>query len=166
MCSWAPRLFLRVGTCAAIDPALKLGDLVVVQECICDDGTSRTLGAAIGEGERVFPDEELTQIVLETATGIGHTTHAGVNATVDLFYDPRGDEQQAKLVEAGAMTLEMECATVFAVARRHGLRAACLLAVTDELYGGERRRMSTAELGEAGDLLGVVGVRAVEVLAG
>lgn len=159
-------VFLRVGTCGAIDPALKLGDLVVVTECIRDDGASRTLGDALGEGERVLPDEELTQIVLETATGIGHTTHAGVNATVDLFYDPRGEERQAELVGSGAICLEMECATVLTVAQRHGVRAACLLVVSDELYGGERRRMTTPEFGEAGDLLGLVGVRAADTLIG
>lgn len=159
-------LFLRVGTCAAIAPGPKLGDLIVVTECIRDDGTSQTLGNALGEGERVLPDAELTQVVLQMATGTGHTTHAGVAATVDLFYDPRGKAWNEKLAADGALCLDMECATVLSVARQHGIPAACLLVVSDELYAGDRRRLTTPQLGEAGDLLGLVGVRAVEATAG
>lgn len=153
-------LFLRVGTCGAIDPALKLGDLVVVTETICDDGASR----ALDSGERIAADRELTERVIEVATGIGHTTHVGVNASVDLFYDPHADERYARLREAGALSIEMECAAVFAVARRRGVRAGCVLVVSDELWGDKRRRMHHEGFEEAAELLGLVGVRAVEAL--
>ena len=46
------RRLVRVGTCGALDPALALGDLVIVTEAITDDGTSRALGA----GERAAGD--------------------------------------------------------------------------------------------------------------
>lgn len=155
---------LRVGTCGAIDPEVKMGDLVVVTDCIRDDGTSRELAAALGDdSERVAPNERLTHLLLETATSAGHRTHAGTIATLDVFYDPAGDARHARLAQAGALAIEMECATVLTVAHRHGLRAGCLLVVSNELYG-EQRRLDTEGYAQAGELLGLVGVGAVEGL--
>src|SRR5438270_10560289 len=49
------RRLVRVGTCGALDPALKLGDLLVPTSALSCDGTSRALGAA----DRATPDPEL-----------------------------------------------------------------------------------------------------------
>ena len=51
-------------------------------------------------------------------------------ATSDLFYDPREDAPSA-WAERGAVAVEMEAATVFQVAARRGVAAACVLGVTD-----------------------------------
>ncbi|MBI4898624.1 MAG: purine-nucleoside phosphorylase [Actinobacteria bacterium] len=164
------RLFVRVGTCGAIDSALKLGDLMVVREAICDDGASRALDA----GERVAADVELTELLVRAAGSVsndvavadpGRPVHVGVNATVDLFYDPYGNERYQRLRDEDALTIEMECAAVLAVAKRRSLRAACLLVVTDELWNGERRRLDHDGFERAGELLGLVGVAAVEAFA-
>ncbi len=171
------RVFVRVGTCGAIDPALKLSDLVVVREAICNDGTSRALGA----GERIEADAELTDLLARAAesaggvgdgsvpgedSGTGRSVHLGTNATLDLFYDPNGEDCYRRLREAGALCIEMECAAVLAVAKRRGVRAACLLVVSDELWNGERRRLDDDGFDRAGELLGEVGIAAAEELAG
>jgi uridine phosphorylase len=154
-------VFVRVGTCAAIDPSVALGELVVVTESIGDDGTS----AALGAPTRAAADVELAELLLEQVTAIGHPSHAGASATVDLFYDPGADARYARLVAEGALTIEMEAATVFAVGARRGVRSACLLAVTDTLYeDDDRARLTHDQIVELGDLLGTVAVRAVETL--
>ncbi|MGH2907172.1 MAG: purine-nucleoside phosphorylase [Solirubrobacterales bacterium] len=154
-------IFLRVGTCAAIDPQVKLGDLFVVVEAISDDGAS----AALGAPDRTPADAELTELLLEQLATAGHPWKAGYNATVDLFYDPAADARQAGLVAKDALTLEMEAATVFAVGARRGVRSACLLAVTDALYEDtDRDRLTHDQITELGELLGVVGVGAIEAL--
>lgn len=155
---------LRVGTCGAIDPRLKTGDLVVVTSCIRDDGTSRELAAALGDdSDHVAPAEGLTHLLLDVATAIGHPTHAGSVASVDIFYNPAGDASHERLAQDGALAIDMECATVLTVARRHGLRAGCLLVVSNELYG-DQRRLDTEGYTKAGELLGLVGVRTAEAL--
>lgn len=153
-------LFLRVGTCGSIDPAVRMGDLVVVRDAICDDGTSRLLG-----GERVTADAEIAELLLDAATAAGHTTHLAPNATVDLFYDPWAERRHHRLRQEGALTIEMEAAAVLAVGMRREVRAACLLAVTDELYDAAgRQRLGHDEIVALGDLLGLIGVKAVEAL--
>jgi len=64
-------------------------------------------------------------------------------------------------VAAGAEVVEMEAATLLAVARRRGAAAAVLLAVSDQLADGERRRIDGEALEAAGVRLGEAGCAAL-----
>ena len=134
------RTLLRVGTCGALDPTLALGDLLVAGEALAADGTSRALGA----GDRVAGDPELLARLVEAA-GPG-----GVNGPIvssDLFYDsPDGAEERWRA--QGALAVEMETATLFALAARRGLRAGCALIVSDTLLPA-RQRIDTEALHDA-----------------
>ena len=158
LCDLGAEILVRVGTCGAIDPAVKLGDLVVASAAIADDGTSKALGAS----HAVLADRALFESLLEHANDSGRVTHGGRIATVDLFYDPNADGRHESLLDREALAIEMEAAAIFAVAKRRGVRAACLLGVTDELHGEvDRVRMTHDEVTELGDDLGSVGVAAV-----
>jgi len=124
---------VRTGTCGALNPALGLGDLVIVTESIPADGTSRALGA----GGSVAPDERLLAALLAAGQP---DAQAGPVVSTDLFYD--GDDQK-DWTDRGAVAVEMETATLFALARRRGLQAASLLLVSDLLI--PRRTRITAE---------------------
>jgi uridine phosphorylase len=82
--------------------------------------------------------------------------------TSDLFYDPRS-ELPAQWVDAGAVAVEMETAALFAVARRRGVRAGALLAVTDLLASG-RERMDQEAVEAVGVDLGAAALRALAAL--
>lgn len=157
LCDLGAEMIVRVGTCGAIAGGIELGDLLVVDSVIGADGTSTALTGGAGP---IPADEELTALLSEHAGSSGHKCHRGSIATVDLFYDPEAQATHERLVEAGALAIEMECAAVFAVAARRGVRAACLLGVTDVLLGG-RSRMPHDEIGELGKRLGSVAVAAV-----
>jgi uridine phosphorylase len=140
---------VRVGTCGAIVDGLALGELVVVREALAADGTSRALGAP----DAVAADAGLTAAL--------RGDHVGVAATTDLFYDPDGADRQRAWAAAGALVVEMEAAAVLRVAVLRGLRAACLLAVTDVLVGARRRRIDAAGYVAAGERLGAVAAAAL-----
>jgi len=146
------RTIVRIGTCGALVPGLALGELLAVEAAIGADGASRGLGA----GDTVAPDAGLT----------GALVHAGARAatvvTTDLFYDPR-EELPGRWVAAGAQAIEMETAAVFAVAGRRGVRAASLLAVTDQLANG-RVRMEQEAIDAVGVELGRTALAALAVL--
>jgi uridine phosphorylase len=139
--------FVRVGTCGALRADLPRGALVVASEAICGDGASRALGA----GERVAPDGELLAALRRAAP----EALVGPVLTTDVFY---GGERAAP---ADAVAVEMEAATVLQVAALRGLAAACVLAVTDELAGGERRRLDEEALVAAGEAVGRAGAAAL-----
>jgi uridine phosphorylase len=143
------RAFVRVGTCGAIAPGLGLGELVVAREALAADGTSHALGA----GERVAADPELTRAV--------RGDHEGLAVSTDLFYDPDGERNHAAWRDAGALVIEMEAAAVLQVAARRNLPAACVLAVTDVLAGGGRQRIDHDGYVAAGERLGRVAAAAL-----
>ncbi len=116
------RRAIRVGTCGALDGGLALGDLVVAHEALAADGTSRTLGA----GERIAADRELTAALTGAADGNASATVV----STDLFYEHDPARERAWRV-AGAVAVEMEAATLFAVGARAGIPVACVLAVSD-----------------------------------
>ncbi len=139
------RTLIRTGTCGALVEDLELGELVVARDALGADGTSRALGV---DGI-VAADASLTGALAATGPGLREVTAV----STDLFY---GDDDPGASVQAGAHVVEMEAATLLALGRREGVAAAVLLAVTDLLAGGERRRMGTegveglgARLGEA-----------------
>jgi DeoD family purine-nucleoside phosphorylase len=143
---------IRVGTCGALDGSLALGDLVIAAESIADDGTSRALGAA----ERVSADQGLLAALLGAANG---RVAGGAVVSTDLFYDgPAGSEQ--RWLAAGALAVEMEAATLFALAERRGVRAAAVLAVSDVVLPA-RRRIGADALAAAERAMGELAVRAL-----
>jgi DeoD family purine-nucleoside phosphorylase len=148
------RRLVRVGTCGALHPSLTLGDLLVVREAICADGTSRALGAS----DRVASSPALCDALLAATAG-SPKAHAGAVASTDLFYDgPPGEEE--RWVGAGALAVEMEAATLFALAAKRGLEAAALLIVSDLLLP-TRVRISEDALREAEHRLGETALRAL-----
>lgn len=145
---------VRVGTCGALDPSLRLGDLLVAREAIAEDGTSRALGVS----DRVGPAPGLLAELLASIEG-SPRAHAGTVVSTDLFYDGApGDE--ARWVAAGAAAVEMEAATLFALAAKRGLEAAALLIVSDALLPS-RIRIDDDALHDAAHRLGETAVRAL-----
>lgn len=142
---------VRVGTCGSLRPQLRLGSLVVATEAVAGDGASRALGA----GERVAPDAALLAALRAGAPD----AVAGPVLSTDVFY---GGELDAP---ADAVAVEMEAAAIFQVAARHGLAAGCVLAVTDELAGGDRRRMDDEAVEAAGEAVGHAGAAALLAVA-
>jgi uridine phosphorylase len=144
------RRLLRVGTCGALDPALALGDLLIVTESIPADGTSRGLGAT----GPLAPDAGLLAALRAASEDQAHT---GPVVSTDLFYD--GPDEQEWTAQ-GAVAVEMETATLLALARRRGLRAASLLLVSDVLIP-RRTRIRPEPLRAAERRMGEVAIRAL-----
>jgi DeoD family purine-nucleoside phosphorylase len=119
------RRLVRVGTCGALSTTLALGELVVAATALGSDGASRALGAVAP----LPADPEL----LAKLDG----DHTGQVVSADLFYDPQPERTRA-WAAAGNLAIEMEAATIYAVAARHRVAAACILAVSDVVATGER----------------------------
>ena len=148
------RRAIRVGTCGALDPELRHGDLVVAADALAEDGTSRALGA----GEIAEADPDLTGRLADAAG----SAPARI-VTTDLFHradGPDGSSAEAWL-SRGAVAVEMEAATLFTLGRRLGIAAACVLAVTDTFEGGERRRIGEDQLAEAASRIGALAAAAL-----
>jgi uridine phosphorylase len=184
------RRAIRVGTCGALDPSLRLGDLVLAREAMAADGTSQALGA----GKRVAANPVLADalaIQLERLCGPldeqgadqpgpaghegrvaspgspagrrGRAGHEGCIASTDLFYE--GDSSRnADWSAGGAIAVEMEAAALFAVGGAAGIQVACLLAVTDVFdEEGGRGRIDDHALVGAVETMGTAAAAALSV---
>lgn len=144
--------FIRVGTCGAIGGGLALGELLVATGALPADGTSRALGAST-------PVPATAPLLADLETAAGPDAPTGLVVSTDLFYDDRtGIEAQWRA--AGAVAVEMEAATLFALAARHHVQAACLLIVSDVILP-QRRRINPDELTDAEHRLGDLAARAL-----
>ena len=130
---------VRVGTCRALADR-PLGSLVVAERVRCEDGVSRALGA----GAVLEPDPELL-------AGLAGDAVLGEVVSTDLYYDPRPERWE------GAVAVDLSTAALFAVAARHGVRAACVLVVSESPAG----RIEYEALERAEVALGRVGAAAL-----
>jgi DeoD family purine-nucleoside phosphorylase len=154
------RRLVRVGTCGALAPGLRLGDLLIATEAISADGTSRALGA----DDRVPASPELLAALTDAADPSESgpfATHAGPVVSTDLFYDGRGLERS--WAQAGAAGVEMEAATLFTLAGRREVPAAALLVISD-LVLPARRRIGPEELREAETRMGRAALGALSLV--
>jgi purine-nucleoside phosphorylase len=80
--------------------------------------------------------------------------------STDLFYGSA--DRHAGWIEAGALAVEMEAATIFTIAARRSVEAGCALLVSDTLHG-DFQRIGEHALHEAELALGRLAVAALEV---
>lgn len=151
------RRLLRVGTCGALQAGIELGDLIVATEAIPADGTSRALGA----GHRIPARGDLPAALGASVAGEAGV-HSGPIVSTDLFYDGRCLEREWS--EAGALGVEMEASTLYALAAIRELDAAALLVVSD-LVLPTRVRIGPDELRAAERRMGEVALRALSTSA-
>jgi uridine phosphorylase len=119
------RRLIRVGTCGGLSESLSLGDLLIASDCLCADGTSRALGATA----IVTPDADLQAALVRAGEGIATAVRI---VSTDLFYDD--SDREREWIAQGAAAVEMETATLFALAHaRDDVSAASVLVVSDLL---------------------------------
>lgn len=145
------RRMIRVGTCAALDPELGLGELVVAEQAVVGDGTSRALGA----GETVEPDKALLAALTD---GADSAARLGRVASSDLVYEEL-ETPNRDWMAAGAAVVEMETAALLTLAGRRGFAAAAILIVSNLL--ASHRRIDPESLVAAEERAGAVAAAAL-----
>jgi DeoD family purine-nucleoside phosphorylase len=141
------RNLLRVGTCGAYNRELRLGDLVVATSATPNDGTVSSLTRGLPYAPAAHFD--IVHAAFHAGEDAGRRTFVGPIVSSDLFYDPT--EGPAELWgNLGVLAVEMEASAIFTIAAMHGVRAGCLLTVSDTI-GAELVRISDEELRGAVD---------------
>ena len=136
--------FLRVGTCGAAQPEIKVGDLVIAI------GSVRSEGTPNGYVPLEYPaiaSLDVVNALVEASTKAGVPHHVGIMRSVDALYSdlmpdkmPRLQhlrEELAMWSRAGILSNDMETSTLFVVARLRKLRAGTINLCVDELGAGE-----------------------------
>ncbi len=130
--------FIRVGSTGAIQPNIKLGDLIISTGAVRMDGTSNQY---VHLGYPALANYEVVMALIEAAESLDVRYHVGITATTDSFYTGQGrkgfkgyfQSWMSNLLDdlraAKVLNFEMEAATLFTLSNLFGLRAGCVCAV-------------------------------------
>jgi len=148
------KTFIRVGTCGAIRSDMEPGDLLLVTAACMTDSTSRELFSAhmrdcepqLKSGFAATSDFDYLLAAYQTAQSLNYPVHTGKVASLDRFYG-HSEEVYTKLGQVGVCAVEMEAASVLTFAAIHQMRAACMMTVSDQVYGAKRASEETIEKG-------------------
>ncbi len=141
------RNLLRIGTCGGYNRHLRLGDLVIATAATPNDGTVSSITRGLPYAPAAHFD--VVHAAHHAAENSGRRTFVGPIVSSDLFYDP--EEEPATLWgELGVLAVEMEAAAIFTLSAMRGVRAGCLLTVSDTI-GEEIVRISDEDLRNAVD---------------
>ena len=152
--------FLFYGSCGSLDSALTAGHMIVPTAAFRDEGTSRHY---LPESDWIdVQTAEKTACVFD-AMGVPYVR--GKTWTTDAFYRETRGRMEA-LQALGCVAVEMECASVMAVARHRGLEAYQFLYAADCLDGADwDRRILGAMPDDLRETIGTVALEAARRLA-
>lgn len=80
---------IRIGSCGALQPQVKIGDLILVSGAVRDDGTSKTYIDPIFPA---VPDSALLFACVSAAKAREYRFHTGIARSHDSFYTDREEE--------------------------------------------------------------------------
>lgn len=130
--SGVSRIFM-LGTAGSISPICRIGDVVVPSWGIREEGTSYHY---LAPGVPCRASESARAQVRSCLVGAGIDFKEGGVWTTDAPYRETRDKVLA-YAKRGALAVEMECATLMAIAAYRMQEFAALLIITDELFGDQ-----------------------------
>jgi uridine phosphorylase len=138
LCNLGAHTLIRVGSCGAMQPGLRLGDVIVAQAAVRDEGTSAQY---VPLAWPAVAHLDVVDALRAAAAAAGVRHHVGTVQSKDSFYGemepgrmPIAAELQARWiawVRAGVLASEMECAALLTVAAVRRVRAGAALAVVN-----------------------------------
>ncbi len=135
--------FLRVGTCGAAQPEIKMGDLVIAIGAVRSEGTPN---GYVPPEYPAIASLDVVNALVESARAAGAAHHVGVIRSVDALYSdlvpdlmprPHLRDELEMWSRAGVLSNDMETSTLFVVSRIRKRRAGTINLCVDELGAGE-----------------------------
>lgn len=126
------KTIIRLGTCGAMQPHIKTGDLIVASGACREDGYTDFVAP---KGFPAVGDNELTLELFNQAIGMNHKVHIGPILTSGLFYEGSSVPSSLKVnADAGALMVEMEVAALFIVGSMRGIRTAAIATADGNVF--------------------------------
>lgn len=142
---------IRIGSCGALQKGISLGDLILVNGAVRDEGTSASYAYSIYPA---IPDTELLVACMEGAKELGAKAHAGIARSHDSFYIDEEKEVCAYWQKKGVLGSDMETAALFVVGRLRGVKTASILNTVVEYEGNLEENINSYAHGESAMMRG------------
>ena len=130
--TYGVRRIIRVGSCGALQPEMRLYDIVIaVSSCTDSSFNERRFRGATYASTADF---RLAVRAWEIAHERGIQPHAGPILATDLFYGVEGEDLPWQLwARYGVLAVEMESTALYTIAARNRVEALSILTVSDSL---------------------------------
>jgi uridine phosphorylase len=115
---------IRIGSCGALQPKVGVGDLIIVNGAVRDDGASQTY---IDPTFPAVPDTGLMLACIQAAQENGIPFHVGIARSHDSFYTNINEEINAYWSAQGVLGSDMETAALFTIGHLRGIKTASIL---------------------------------------
>ncbi len=117
------KVFIRLGSCAALQDDINIGDLVITTAAMKNEGTSKFY---VPDNLPAVADLEVTseliRVAKELSTESDYKVHWGISSTDDSFYGETPPEWIQKLIDLNLKNIEMEASALFTVCHRRGVK--------------------------------------------
>ena len=128
------RTLIRVGSCGALAPDVKLRDVILAMGASTDSRVNRI--RLLDHDFAAVADFGLLEAAVDAARARGQAVRVGSVFSSDLFYTPQPQAYDV-MEKMGILALEMEVAGLYGVAAEHGARALGILTVSDHVRRDE-----------------------------
>ena len=126
---------IRIGSCGAVSPEIKIRDVVIGMGACTDSNVNRIRFK--GYDYAAICDYGLLETAVVTARGLSLNVHVGNIFSADLFYTP--DTAMFDVMEQyNILGVEMEAAGLYSVAVEFGAKALAICTVSDHIRSGEK----------------------------
>jgi len=127
---------IRLGTCGSLKPTeIKQGMLVVSTSACREDGHSSWM---VPSGFPAVADPRVSLALYDQAKSLGYNVQMGITLTSGNFYPgPAMPSTLQVNADAGALTVEMENATLFCVGSVRGIRTGAIATVDGSPFNWE-----------------------------
>lgn len=133
VCNAEIKNIIRIGTCGALNEKMQIGDLIVVDGVIRGDGVTPYY---VDEKFITTPDKNLTDTLIEVAKGMGSQVYTGKVWTTDAILRETREVVETKRKE-GAIAVDMVSSCLLTISQLYNVKAASILAVSDNVITGE-----------------------------
>jgi len=133
MCNAGIQNIIRIGTCGSLDENIKVGDLVIVDKVIRGDGVTPYY---VDKDFVTVADKKISDLMFNIAKDMGCNVHRCTTWTTDALLRETREIVEAKRKE-GATAVDMVSSTLLTIAQKYNVKAASILAVSDNVITGE-----------------------------
>jgi len=138
--SFGVESIIRVGSCGAYLPQVKVRDIVIAQGASTDSSFAEQFN--LGGSFSSICDFSLLEKAVAVCRENSFDFHVGNILSTDVFYGDLGelpDSQKPlkKWGKMGVLAVEMEAAALYMTAARYSKKALCICTVSDSLVTGE-----------------------------
>lgn len=121
--------FISIGTAGTLQKHIKIGELMVCDRAIRDEGTSHHY---VKTSKYAYPSKEMTGKIKKVLEKMGQKYFIGTSWTIDAPY--RETVAEAKHYQKeGVATVEMEASALFTIAQYRKVKLGAIFTISDSL---------------------------------